>query len=668
MELVISEKVPTICLNMIVKNESKIILRILKSVLPIIDTYCICDTGSTDNTVELIENFFNEHSISGKVVITNFINFEHNRNQALKEARGMSDYLLLLDADMILEIYNFEKEMLLDYDGFHLLQGSPDFYYKNLRIIKNDDRFKYVGVTHEYLSFPDGSKLATLDKNILFINDCGDGGCKSDKFERDIRLLSKAIENDPKNERYHFYLANSYHDLGKYINAIQYYKKRIELGGWIQEQWFSSFRIGLCYKHLGDVEKAIYYWLQCHDIFPKRVENLYEIINHYRHTSKHKLALIFYKVAKDIVKNLSESEKTDFLFLHNDVYVYKLDYEYSIIAYYLGIKNIDSEMINVLNNSNDNSIVNNLINNIKFYKTILKQKEVKDFSNKITYNIDDELTTFNSSSSCLIQNPNEKGYIMNVRYVNYYINRNGHYSNCDKYITTLNKYVKLSEDFNIIEEKLFELNNDKRRYLGIEDIKIFHNKEDNNIIFIGTTLHNSGQLGLSNGIYNIENSMLETKELSTAFSRKDCEKNWTYVCVNNELYIIYEWKPLKICKLNKSNNQISIVQTNNKIPNIFKHCRGSSCGFNYNNELWFVVHLVEYSTPRIYYHMIVVLDTSFNIIKYSAPFKFEDEPIEYCLSLVVNNDDVIINYSCWDRTTKIGIYEKKYIDSLLLYS
>ena len=46
---------PTICLNMIVKNESKIITRLFDSVLSIIDTYCICDTGSNDNTID-IEN------------------------------------------------------------------------------------------------------------------------------------------------------------------------------------------------------------------------------------------------------------------------------------------------------------------------------------------------------------------------------------------------------------------------------------------------------------------------------------------------------------------------------------------------------------------------------------------------------------------------------------
>ena len=72
MELCIEEltekKAPTICLNMIVKNESKIIFRLLETVLPIIDTYCICDTGSTDMTKELIKEFFDVRCIEGKVL------------------------------------------------------------------------------------------------------------------------------------------------------------------------------------------------------------------------------------------------------------------------------------------------------------------------------------------------------------------------------------------------------------------------------------------------------------------------------------------------------------------------------------------------------------------------------------------------------------------------
>jgi glycosyltransferase involved in cell wall biosynthesis len=80
MELVLNDNKtgPTLCLNMIVKNESKIILRLLQSVLPIIDTYCICDTGSTDDTVKIIEKFFQKTNISGRIVSEPFKDFAHN--------------------------------------------------------------------------------------------------------------------------------------------------------------------------------------------------------------------------------------------------------------------------------------------------------------------------------------------------------------------------------------------------------------------------------------------------------------------------------------------------------------------------------------------------------------------------------------------------------------
>ena len=57
---------PTICLNMIVKNENKIITRLFDSVINIIDTFCICDTGSTDDTVKTIENYFKEKNMKSE--------------------------------------------------------------------------------------------------------------------------------------------------------------------------------------------------------------------------------------------------------------------------------------------------------------------------------------------------------------------------------------------------------------------------------------------------------------------------------------------------------------------------------------------------------------------------------------------------------------------------
>jgi hypothetical protein len=85
-------------------------------------------------------------------------------------------------------------------------------------------------------------------------------------------------------------------------------------------------------------------------------------------------------------------------------------------------------------------------------------------------------------------------------------------------------------------------------------------------------------------------------------------------------------------------------------------------------EYWFVVHIVSYEQPRHYYHMIVVFDDNLNLLRYSAPFKFEGDCIEYCLGIVVEDERIILSYSNWDRTTRLGIYDKKYIDSIIKYN
>ena len=227
MEFQVNDKNATLCLNMIVKNESKIITRLFDSVLSIIDCYCICDTGSTDNTIEIIENYFKNKNKPGKVVKEPFKNFCHNRNFALQACKYMSDYVLLLDADMILDIQNFDKVFLKTADSFHIIQGNETFYYENIRIVKNDGLYKYVGVTHEYIDVPSGTTISPINKNNIFIKDIGDGGSKHNKFERDITLLIDGINEEPTNPRYHFYLGNTYYDLKRFGEAINLYKKRI---------------------------------------------------------------------------------------------------------------------------------------------------------------------------------------------------------------------------------------------------------------------------------------------------------------------------------------------------------------------------------------------------------------------------------------------------------
>ncbi len=90
---------PTICLCMIVKDEAKVIERCLGSVRDLIDTWVISDTGSTDGTQELIRRALD--GIPGELHEEPWTNFGHNRTLNIRHARGKADYLLLIDADMV---------------------------------------------------------------------------------------------------------------------------------------------------------------------------------------------------------------------------------------------------------------------------------------------------------------------------------------------------------------------------------------------------------------------------------------------------------------------------------------------------------------------------------------------------------------------------------------
>ena len=668
MELIITEieNKQTICLNMIVKNESKIITRLFDSVLSLIDCYCICDTGSTDNTVELIKTYFRERNIPGRIVYETFKNFCHNRTIALKSCVGMSDYILLLDADMILVNDNHFDKSKLNLDYYYILQGSAAFYFKNIRIVKNNGLFSYTGVTHEHIVTPANSISANIEKTALFINDIGDGGAKGDKFERDIKLLTQGIIDEPTNCRYYFYLANSYKDNGKYKEAIEFYKKRISFGGWNQELWQSNYKMGQSFQALGNMAEALFYWLEAYQLMPERIENIYQIIKYYREIGKQKLALEFYTIAKKVIDK--KLNKDDYLFLENDIYTYKCAYEYFIIAYYSQIKNINDELITIFNNCTDESLIRNVLQNMKFYTFVLKPEKTHDFSFSINHTLNNVDYHFNSSSSCIIPNKTKDGYLLNARLVNYRITEDGNYVDWGgKHIVTMNKYIELSNDFEIKREQLIEPIYEDVMYIGIEDIRIFSHK--NTIYHIGTVFRPDKKIGICKGIYDIVNNPnLQSDIITASFSmNSECEKNWVYFNYKGELRIIYNWFPLKICKINEHINTLLELVEEKSMPNLFKYARGSTCGAEYNNEIWFVIHIVSYETPRHYYHLIVVFDKNMNLLRYSAPFKFEDICIEYCLGLIVDDDRIILTYSNWDRTTKIGVYNKKYIDDLLIY-
>jgi len=635
-----------LCLNMIVKNESRIIERLLTSVLPIIDSYCICDTGSTDDTIARIESFMEKAGKPGIVFSEPFRNFGYNRTVALEKAQEYGEYALLLDADMKLHIEpGFRKDELTE-AGYNCKQGLGALEYWNTRIIKTGLGIRCVGPTHEYYEFP--APLSPKPLSTLWIEDIGDGGAKADKFIRDIRLLTEALVTEPNNQRYLFYLANSYKDNGQTEEAIVWYKKRLAVGGWIEEVFYTAYEIGNMYSRLGKDEDAVFWWLDAYNRHPARAESLYEIIHYYRLKSKHALASLFLKTALFI-----PFPKDDTLFIRKDVYDTLLYYEYSIVAYYTKEPIYHFRYLNLLGSEYNKS---NVLSNYRFYVQTVRG-EYFPFNDCVEKTIDGVTDTYTSSTPCI--QPYRDGYLMNVRYVNYKVNAQGGYDfrHTNGKIATLQKTLLLDKDFQILSSVWKDRVHDASlRYQGIEDVKYI--EIQNSLQFIGTVEHN-GTLTVGVGAYDIEADCLFPTPL-TSPSGRSCEKNWALFEHDSAVHYLYEWSPLTIL-----DSELREVKKQTTVPAFFRDLRGSSNGFRYKKELWFLTHLVHYDTPRYYYHMIVILDAeTLDLQRHSCLFKLSSSAIEYALGLIVEDDRLVFSYSTNDASSIVMSVTRPTIDTL----
>jgi hypothetical protein len=97
----------------------------------------------------------------------------------------------------------------------------------------------------------------------------------------------------------------------------------------------------------------------------------------------------------------------------------------------------------------------------------------------------------------------------------------------------------------------------------------------------------------------------------------------------------------------------------------FTMARGSTNGYKYNDEIWFVVHFVHQidGEPRFYYNMFVKFNEDMTDVHHSVPLKFSNQPIEYCCGLIVEENRIIVSHSTWDRESYIKIYDKKHIET-----
>lgn len=317
MELVITEKNDnsTICLNMIVKDESHIIKNTLQMLCDKIhfDYWVICDTGSTDGTQHIITQFFKEKNIPGELFSDTWKDFAHNRTLALNRAFGKTDLLLIFDADDEIhgEINLPKTKSEILHDEYHLKFGNAlGTSYTRVLLINNNKRFKYLSVIHEFITCIEPNARSTVvDGNYYVVS--GRSGNRSkdpEKYLKDALILEKAhaealASGDPLYLRYAFYCANSYKDYGKHEEAIKWYKITLKQENWAQEKYVSCLYIYDCYAAMGQKEHGFFYLIEAFSYDIERVECLYPLLVHYCCSDKNNIAYNYYLVVKDFYEN-----------------------------------------------------------------------------------------------------------------------------------------------------------------------------------------------------------------------------------------------------------------------------------------------------------------------------------------------------------------------------
>ena len=343
----------TIALCVMLKNESGVIERLLDSCIGIINCVVVSDTGSTDNTKEIVTNWCEKNSLPLHYHHELWVDFSSNRNLLLSVAKDHAEYLLLLDADMVVSIKS-EHPLDLNKTSYLLTYEGPQRYKQKL-LVAGGINWKYTGVTHEYIHSEDDVSESSLDA--LTIKHLADGANRLTKFTRDIKLLTEEIGGDiTGHSREWFYLAQSYECIGNTEAAILAYSIRAkQTDTWEEERWLSQFRAS---KLKLSVECLLESWGQRQH----RAEPLFHIGMKYLDAKQYVLAEHFLRLASAVAS--AGEWRNDVLFVDRWIYDYEIKFRLAIAMWWNGKKRqaeiIFEELVNAVPDSYMESLKKNI--------------------------------------------------------------------------------------------------------------------------------------------------------------------------------------------------------------------------------------------------------------------------------------------------------------------
>ena len=332
----------TICLTMIVKNEAHIIADTLNHLWNYIqfDYWVISDTGSTDQTKEIIKEFFAEKGVPGELQEEPWRDFGYNRTKAFEGAYGKADYAFVWDADDEIS-GNFKMPADLTADSYKFLFGNAEgMRYSRGQLFSMKKRWCYKGVLHEYADcLEPAGPMVDVPGDYFFVSGRrGDRSKDPNKYLNDALVLEKAAEKalaekDPLYNRYIFYCAQSYNSCNMKEKAIEFYKKGLTLPLWIQEKYVSCLEIYDKYEELGTPVEGLYYLVEAFKYDMTRLECVYRLIKHYCIHGPSEVAYAYYTIVQDFYENHYDGSKLgDKLFAKKGEYDFFLPYYMVIVA------------------------------------------------------------------------------------------------------------------------------------------------------------------------------------------------------------------------------------------------------------------------------------------------------------------------------------------------
>ena len=392
----------TICLNMIVKDESHIIEKTLNNIISQIPiTYwVISDTGSSDNTKEIITNFFKEKNIPGELIENEWKDFSYNRTLAINHAFDKTDYLFFFDADDYIH-GNLQLPLELNNDNYLLKFGCGIEYTRPL-LVSNRIRWKYNGVLHEYLvNIGDIKGTAVVDGDYWI--ESGRTGARNlnpNKYRDDGLVLEKGFEEEKEDEslknRYAYYAGQSFEDAGMFQKAVEWYEKLLPLNFSPQYKYVACVRAGNCYSKLKNIERSMFFWMKSYEFDNERLDGIVRLMEFYYNNGLHFMVVSLYEK----FKNVNVGNFVSKIFYDDSVYS-KFNYYNQISGCYADGKKsaYDSCKYLCLNNAPD-WMKFNAMNNMVFYKDHFESDENnKDF---IKYLINFLQTSFDEEKNKII--------------------------------------------------------------------------------------------------------------------------------------------------------------------------------------------------------------------------------------------------------------------------